>query len=214
MSHSLHRLGSSESLKRDYVFLCTPAQGINSTGATQKLIEILDILLEVGPVNLGFYNQGAMMSGICIEAIKENINDNSRLRCCFDSREKIKEVLKRVNAKNFGLSIVISGLITEIIDIAKELSLKPHTINISCGVFGRVDRLPEAKALEISTMCGHGMIAHRFTTSTIEKFKKDQISLDEAIQLMGEPCTCGIYNPTRAREILQSTITTIADNSE
>ncbi len=208
MSRSLHRLGSRESLKIDYVFMCTPAQGVNNTGVARKLNEILDILMDVGPVNLGFYNQGSLISGISIEDIKESMNDNSRLRCCFDSREKIKEVLKRINATNYGFSIVISGLITEIIDMAKELSLKPHTINISCGVFGRVDRLPDTKALEMSTMCGHGMIAHRFTTATIDKLKKGQISINEAIQLLGEPCTCGIYNTTRAREILQRIIGT------
>lgn len=203
MSHSLHRLGSEESLKGDYVFLCTPARGVNNVGAAKKLVKILNILLEVGPANIGLYGHGSLMSGVCIDDIKRGINDNSRLRCCFDNREKVKEVLSRIKSEDFGLSIAVSGSITELMDMARELSLKPHTINISCGVFGKLERLPDAKVLEISTMCGHGMIGHRLVNSIIKKLHAGEIGLDDAIQRLGEPCTCGIFNPSRASEILQ-----------
>jgi len=206
MTHSLHRTGSETSLKKDYVFLCTPAKGVNNEGARDKLIKILDIIMEVGPTNIGFYGYGSKVDGICIEDIKKRMHDNSRLRCCFDDREKLKEVLKRIKAEEFGLSITVSGLISEILEISKDLSLTPHTVNISCGVFGKVNYLPDKRITEITTMCGHGMVGYRLTEDTIDQLKKGEIDLEKAIHTLQKPCTCGIFNPTRAREILQRII--------
>jgi hypothetical protein len=38
---------------------------------------------------------------------------------------------------NLGLSVTVSGLIEEIFDICKELGIKPHSINLSLGVWGK-----------------------------------------------------------------------------
>jgi hypothetical protein len=206
MTHSLHRRGSEESLQQDYVFLCTPAKGVNNKGALQKLIRILDILMEVGPSNIGFYGHGSLMSGVNIEEVKKSLRDTSRLRCCFDDKEKLEQVLRRVKSEDLGLSITVSGLISELNGMARELSLKPHTINISCGCFGKVERLPPTKILEISTMCGHGMISYSLVESIIKRLREATIGLDEATRQLGEPCTCGIFNPSRAHDILQDII--------
>jgi hypothetical protein len=202
MTHSLHRRGSLESLRKDFVLLCTPAKGVNNTDSAQKLIRILDILMEVGPANIGFYGHGSLINGINIEDVKKTFHNNSRVRCCFDDREKLKEALRRIKSEDLGLSITVSGLISEINDISRELGLKPHSINISCGCFGKVDRLPSSKILEITTMCGHGMISFSLAESVTERLREGKIELDEAIHILGEPCTCGIFNPSRAGEIL------------
>jgi hypothetical protein len=203
MTHSLHRLGSEDSLKGDFVFLCTPAIGINDKGSTLKLIRILEILLEVGPKNIGFYGHGSLLDDISIEAIKKTIHDTSRLRCCFDDREKLEEVLRVLKNEDLGLSITVSGLISEVKDICEELDLKPHTINISCGIFGRIDRLPQRKILEISTMCGHGMISHGLAENIIKRAQEGNIDMDKAVYQLGKPCTCGIFNPSRAYKIIK-----------
>ena len=206
MTHSLHRLGAEDSLKGDYVFLCTPAKGINDKGSTLKLIRILEILLEVGPTNIGFYGHGSLMDDISIEAIKKSIHDTSRLRCCFDNGEKLEEVLRIIKNEDLGLSITVSGLLSELKDICEELDLEPHTINISCGIFGRIDRLPRPKILEISTMCGHGMIGHGLVEIIIQRLQEGNLDIDEAIYRLGKPCTCGIFNPSRAYNIIKDII--------
>jgi len=206
MTHSLHRLGTEDSLKGDYVFLCTPAKGINDKGSTLKLIRILEILLEVGPTNIGFYGHGSLMDDISIEAIKKSIHDTSRLRCCFDDGEKLEEVLRIIKNEDLGLSITVSGLLSELKDICEELDLEPHTINISCGIFGRIDRLPRPKILEISTMCGHGMIGHGLVEVIIQRLQEGNLDIDEAIYRLGKPRTCGIFNPSRANNIIQDII--------
>ncbi len=203
MTHSLHRCGTEKSLEKDYVFLCTPAKGINNKGAKKKLLKILDIVMEVGPSNVGFYGHGSILSDISIYEVKKSFHDNSRVRCSFDDTEKIKEVLRRVKTENMGLSITVSGLIKNLKEISCELGFKPHTINISCGCYGKVNRLPSKEILELSTMCGHGMISYALVENIIERLKIEEIDFNEAIHKIGEPCLCGIFNPTRARDILQ-----------
>jgi hypothetical protein len=202
MTHSLHRCGNENSLRRDYVLLCTPAKGVNHQGAAEKLIRILDMIMEVGPSNIGFYGHGSLLSNISIDKVKSTFHDNSRVRCCFDDKEKLKEVLKRIKNADLGLSITVSGLMTQIKEISNELELKPHTVNISCGVFGRVDQLPSKEVMEISTLCGHGMISFGLVKRVMKRLLEGKLSLNQAIQELGEPCTCGIFNPTRAQEIL------------
>lgn len=206
MTHSLHRCGHEQSLRKDYVFLCTPAKGINDQGAAEKLIRTLDILMEVGPANIGFYGHGSLMTDVNIENVKKTLHNNSRLRCCFDDKEKLKEVLRRIKSEDLGLSITLSGLISELREISRELSLKPHTINISCGCFGKVERLPSKKIMEIATMCGHGMIGYPFIESVIKKIQEGKIDFSVAARQLGKPCTCGIFNPTRAQEVLEEII--------
>ena len=37
MSHTLHRVGTEENLKHDFVFLCMPSKDINHEGSAPKL---------------------------------------------------------------------------------------------------------------------------------------------------------------------------------
>jgi hypothetical protein len=203
VTHSLHRLGEEQSLEGDYVLLCTPATGINTKGAREKLQRALDILMEVGPANIGFYGFGSAMTGIRIEDVRESLGDHSRLRCCFDKRENVEEALRRLQAEDLGISVTVSSMMQELAQISHDLGLTPHTIHMSCGIFGRLDRLPAREILEITTMCGHGMIAHGLAAKVVDKLKQGEIEIHEAVRTLGEPCTCGIFNPTRARELLQ-----------
>jgi hypothetical protein len=206
MTHSLHRCGNRKSLEKDYVFLCTPAKGVNNQGAAEKLTKILDIIMDVGCANIGFYGHGSILSKVKIDKVKKEFHENSRVRCCFDDKEKLQEVLKRVKNEDLGLSITVSGLMAELKEISKELNCKPHTINISCGVFGKIDRLPGKEVMEISTMCGHGMVAHQLVTNIIKELQEGKLDIHKAVHRLGEPCTCGIFNPTRANEILMNIV--------
>lgn len=53
MTHSLHREGSVEDLKRDYVILITPSIGFNDKGSGERLKRSLKILQEEGVTNIG-----------------------------------------------------------------------------------------------------------------------------------------------------------------
>jgi hypothetical protein len=206
MTHSLHRTGSKESLRDDLVFLSQPAMGINSDGAAEKFKRITDLLFEVGPANIGSYEAGNVFTGITAEDIKKRCKDNSRVRCAFDNKEKLKKILGILKEEDLGICITVSGLIDDIREVAQEVGLNLHSINLSCGVHGHVERLPEPEIMEITTMCGHAMIGASIVRKMILDVKRGRRSMDDAVAELAKPCVCGIFNPVRARRLLQKLI--------
>lgn len=203
MTHSLHRHGSRESLRNDFVFLATPAAGINHEGSKEKLIRILDLIYQLGPANIGSYETGTILAGATIEEIKARLAEVPRVRTAFSSREKVKELIRQVKEEDLGLSITVSGLIEEVLAMAQELSIQPHSVNLSLGVHGRTADLPSEEILEFVTMCGHGMISARLVQDTIDRVKKGNLTPEQAARRIASPCVCGIFNPDRARELFQ-----------
>lgn len=203
MTHTLHRTGSRESLQHDFVLLITPAIGRNENDAAERLRLALDVLVEAGPANLGFYAKGNLRSGIDLQQIRQELTDTSRLRCCFDDKSRLQQALKELKRLDLGLSVTVSGLIDEVLKVAGELELSPHTANLSLGVFGRVDRLPDGPVLDISTMCGHGMVGFDHVLHTAELLRSGSIDQEQAVDRLLRPCTCGIMNPGRTRSTLE-----------
>jgi hypothetical protein len=206
MTHSLHRRGSACSLKDDYVILVTPAVDINHVDSGPKLWKILDFITEIGPNNIGSYETGTIYTGATIEEIRNNMPETPRVRCCFDSKEKIREVLSRIKDEDLGLSVVISGLNDEILDMCSELDIKPHSVNYSLGVYGATELLPPEEILELITMCGHGMISKDLVSKAIDEVKRGKKTPYEAAVMIGQPCVCGIFNVARAEKLLNKYI--------
>lgn len=204
MTHTLHRIELKTDLKADFIFLCTPATGINTSGAAARLARILAILQEVGPVNMGFYGCGD--ERISLESMKERLHDTSRLRCLFDSSSSMVEVLRRIKDENTGLSIAVTGSLPEVLAVARNAGLIPHTVNLSLGVFGKTELLPPDEIMEVATMCGHGMLSFNLVREVFESVSKGKITVEEAIVKLDRPCTCGIVNPVRTRAILEQLI--------
>ncbi len=205
MTHSLHRRGSVEELRNDYVLLVTPAIGFNHEGKRAALQKVVDIVFEVGPNNIAsIEGTGTVFAGTTKEDIKENIHDKGRVRCCFDSREKMAEVIKKLAEADLGLSITVSGLIDEVVPMARAAGLEPHTVNLSLGVHGRSGCLPSERVLEITTMCGHGLVATNLARAMIREVKAGRKTLEEAAVKLAQPCFCGILNTERAKRILLS----------
>lgn len=206
MTHSLHRRGSACSLKDDFVILVTPAVNVNHIGSGPKLWKVLDIITEVGPNNIGSYETGTIYTGATIEEIRESMPETPRVRCCFDSKEKMLEVVRRIKDEDLGLSVVLSGLNEDILDMCQELDIKPHSVNYSLGVHGATELLPPEEVLELITMCGHGMISKDLVTKAIEEVKKGKKSPYDAAVMVGQPCVCGIFNVSRAEKLLSKYI--------
>lgn len=207
MTHSLHRRGKTETLYNDFVILVTPAVGINHADSGPKLWKVLDIITEVQPDNIGSYETGTIFTGVSIEEIKASMPETPRVRCCFDSKEKMCEVIKRIYALNLGLSVVISGLNDEILDMTKQLGIKPHSVHYSLGIFGKKDLLPSEDVLDITTMCGHSMISEKLVLEMIRQVRSGKLTPMEAAQEIAKPCVCGIFNVVRASELLEKQMT-------
>lgn len=204
MTHSLHRRGSIDSLKKDYVLLFTPAANINHEGSHEKLREIVDIIAEAGPTNIGSYEVRNIYDGSTIQDIRDNLFKAKvpRVRCCFSDREKVLQVLRKVKERDFGISVTVSGLIDEVLAMAREIGCKPHSINLSLGVWGQTERLPAETIMEIVTMCGHGMLAASLVKEQVELVRRGKKTARQAAEELARPCTCGIVNVDRAEEII------------
>ena len=202
MSHSLHRRGSACSLENDFVILVTPAVGVNHVGSGPKLWKVLDIVTEVGPNNIGSYETGTIYSGVTIEEIRNSMPETPRVRCCFDSKEKMFEVLRQIKEADLGLSITLSGLNADILDMCGQLDIQPHSVNYSLGIYGATEKLPAEELLEIITMCGHGMISRDLVAKAIEDVKSGRKTPYDAAVMVSQPCVCGIFNVARAERLL------------
>ncbi len=58
MTNTLHRQGSAESLKNDYIIFAHTAKGITRGGSAPKLREFMRICLKYRPANIGDSRQG------------------------------------------------------------------------------------------------------------------------------------------------------------
>jgi len=203
MTHTLHRRGTEESLKNDYVLLVTAASGINHEGSREKLLKVLDVVWDVGPANIGSQHLGTVLQGYSLEEIKNSLSEVPRVRCCFSSKEKMYEIIKRLKELDLGLSVTVEGPTKDIVEMSRSLGIEPHSVNLSLDIWGKKEELPSEEILELVTMCGHGLISQHLVKKIIEDVKKGKTTPREAAVKIGRPCVCGIYNPERAEELLQ-----------
>ena len=201
MTHMLHRQGSRENLSRDYPMLAMAAQGVNDKGASHKLRRFLEICWKHGPVDLGDMKQGNIFT-YDAEQIGKNVADNAIIQCVFDDMEKLEAVLRELKEEDIGMSVVVSGLMDRVDECCQKVGLQIHTIDQSLGVWGKTELLPSKEVLEITTMCGHGMIAAHYVEKMIEDIKKGKTTPEKAAKKLAKPCECGIFNTTRAAELL------------
>jgi hypothetical protein len=205
MSHALHRHGTAEQLRNDYTFYARASRFVNRDGCGSKLRKILGILLEEKKlVNFGSAQAGkSYEAGLRPEEYSATLDKAYGVAGCFSDKEAVRSVLKKLKDADTGISIVISGLIDEIVKIAHEIGLKPHTAFLSLGVYGKRALLPGDEVLQVTTMCGHGMVGSKLTKVVIERVKAGKMTPEKGAHLLAQPCPCGIFNTDRCRTILE-----------
>lgn len=206
MTHSLHRRGSVESLKHDFVFIARSSIDVNRVGCGPKFQRIRQILHAAGPVNTGLAETGEnMANGLNVERWLDRTSDDTIIASAFSSKERLKQVLRQLKDEDLGISITVSGLIEEVFGMAEELGLKPHTVNLSLGVLGKTELLPPEDTLELTTMCGHALVATELVHKLRAKVAAGTITRKEAARQIAEPCVCGVFNMERAEALLRKT---------
>jgi hypothetical protein len=177
--------------------------GINHEGCAPRIRRSLQIIFEVGPTNLGSLTTKENMAlGLNPEEMISKMEDNSPIMCCFHDREKIKEVLIRLKEEDLGLSVVVTGEMEDVVELCREVGLKPHSAGISLGIYGKTELLPEEDVLCFTTMCGHAMVSAGIVKQMKESVKKGIMSSEEAANILSAPCLCGIFNNVKAQKML------------
>ena len=202
MTHTNHRQGTRESLSKDYVVFMYPARGINDKDAGLKLQEFLRMGYKHGPLNAGPARVGDMFMSSPEKVIERVVRATSTY-IVFDDRSKVEAFVKDVVEANLGLSVIVSGLFDEVDEMCRAVGIKRHTAGCSLGVWGRVEKLPQAEVLDITTMCGHGMVSFNLVRRMANEVRKSLVSFEEAGRIMAKPCTCGVFNPKRAEDLLR-----------
>jgi len=122
----------------------------------------------------------------------------------FNDKGRVTRLIEDIKSQGLGISVVLSGLFKDSQEICGRCGLEGHTFNISLGTFGKTEKLPDAKTLEITTQCGHGLISPHLVKNTVKRIKKGNITCEEGARLLIKPCVCGISNPQRISKILDT----------
>lgn len=205
MTHSLHRSGDIESQKKDFNWFMYQTKGVNDLNIKPKALEFIAAAEAVGSENWGDVKTGPI-TGYSVEEIKERLTDKSRLRGVFTRKEQVVEFLKRIKAKDLGQSVVITGVLNEVLPACREAGVTPHSVNYSLGVWGKKDNLPDDVTLSITTMCGHHMIPPKFVKHIIKQVEAGRLTPEEGSIKLANFCYCGIFNQVRCSEIIKDNI--------
>ena len=204
MTNTLHRQGTPESLKDDYVIFAHTAKGITREGSAQKIQEFMRICLKYQPVNIGDAKQGNIhQDDIDIQKLISNQGDGAGAAAVFTDLDTLQKVVEDLIQADLGISINISGLLDEVQECCRKAGMNRHSAEHSLGFWGARDRLPEREGLEFNTMCGHGMVSFNLIRKLIEYVKLRRLTPKKAAKIMAKCCECGVFNPVRAEMLLE-----------
>ena len=203
MTHTLHRRGTPENLTNDYVVLAMSAKGINEKDSANKMRQFMQIVQRHDPVNMGDMKTGNTYS-VGTERLTADIEDTSIVHAVFTELETVAKVVQEIKDAKLGISVVVSGLFDSAKGCCQKTGLALHTVEHSLGIWGKTEKLAPHDVLEITTMCGHGMVAANLVVSMAEDIKAGRLTPEDAAEELAKQCCCGIFNPVRAAELLQA----------
>ena len=202
MTHTLHRKGNIKNLRGDFIVFTMSAKTVNAKGSARKLRRFFEILEKYNHVNYGDMKTGNILNSDR-DTIYNGIQDRSIIHFVYTEKEVVGKIIDELEKEHLGTSVVVSGLIDTTEQLCKQSRLKMHTVEFSGGIHGRIDLLPKTPILEITTMCGHGMVAANLVKEMLKQIKKGKKTLQEAALELARPCQCGIFNPKRAELLLE-----------
>jgi len=222
MTNTLHRFGNADSFADDYIVIAIPAKGVQGTGdPLPGLKRFLRIALEYHPVSIGDAMSGGSIRPTRhgsmwehffserpdkpdFESVLASVSKPTTFSAVFDKRENAEAFVKRIADEDFGLSINVSSSVVNGEQCCKAAGVVRHSVAYSLGYEGIPDNLPGRDALMLSTMCGHGMISLSFAKKMIDMVKENRMKPDRAVAALSRFCSCGIFNPTRAKRIIEN----------
>ena len=206
MSHALHRMGTPENLQNDYTIIVRPERGYNDAGSREKQQKVLKALSDCHAVNITAARGEKYKGNIyepSIQSIIDDVGEGQSVFAAFDNQENLEAFLRFLVKGDFGLSVVVQGLCEKVNESLARVGLKQHTTNHSLGIWGKTSRLHDKSILEITTMCGHGIVSPYLAMDCIAKVKSGKMTVHEAAVVLSKPCICGIFNTSRAEELIK-----------
>jgi len=218
MTNTLHRFGDPDSLRDDYIIFAMPARGINDDGAPAKLQRFLRIALAHRPINFANAVKGGIFratphltplahwhrtDAVDPEEVVHGIDSCSTVGAVFDDPAKLEACIADLKQADLGISINVSSLTEEARVCSQRAGVIRHSVEYSLGFHGDLNLLPDRHVLELSTMCGHGMVSHNLARKMIDFVREGRRAPEQAATCLARFCSCGIFNPKRAVRILE-----------
>jgi len=218
MTNTLHRFGTAESFRDDYIVFAMASKGRNDQGALEKLRRFLELAVPFKPVNLGDSIHGGALrpskemnpaahwkrdATPDFEAVIRGLDAPATVAAVFDNRVAAEDFVTAVKNADLGLSVNISTSIDGAEQCCFAAGICRHSVGYSLGFEGETSKLPEANVMLLSTMCGHGMISHGLAKKMIDWVKEGRRTPEQAANCLTRFCSCGVFNPARAARILE-----------
>ena len=227
MTNTLHRYSehyaaerrpNPEPVRDDYIVFAMASRNLNDDNLVEKYRSFLRLALKHDPVNIGDATKGGMLrprqdmnptahwkrdQHLDPEQVIAGIDGHTTVAAVFDNYEAMKAFVEELKAADLGVSVNISAPMDEAKRCCRDAGITRHSVEYSLGFRGRVDKLPDATTLELSTMCGHGMVSANFAKKMIDWVKENRRSPEEAVRYMARFCICGVFNISRAERIIK-----------
>lgn len=218
MTNTLHRFGDAASFQDDFVVFAMACKGpFKQDNALDGLRRFLQIAIEYGPVNLGDARHGGairpsrQMNPLAhwarndapdLQAVVDGLTDVTTCAAVFDNRVAAERFVARIKDEQLGLSVNVSTSIEGAESCCAHAGIPRHSVGYSLGFEGKTEKMPSAQVMLLSTMCGHGMISHSLAKKMIDFVKENRRTPEQAAATLSRFCSCGVFNPARARRIL------------
>jgi len=204
MTNTLHRQGSVEELKGDYVIFTTTTKDVNREGSSPKIQKFLHICQKYNPVNTGSSKKGNIFKDDTdVDELIASLGDGATSAAVFTDLDSLKSVIGELIEADLGISINVSGLLDGVQECCRAGGTERHSLEQSLGFWGANDLLPERDVLTMNTLCGHGLVSFNFIRKMIDYVKMRRLTPRKAAEIMGKACECAVFNTVRAEKLLE-----------
>ena len=122
MTNTLHRRGTSEDLRNDYVIFAHTARGFNYDGSAPKIQEFIRICKKYNPVNLGDAKRGNILQhDVNIDQLIATQEDGAGAAAVFTNLDTVQKVMEDLIRADLGISINVRLLCDYVAEILNEL---------------------------------------------------------------------------------------------
>jgi hypothetical protein len=228
MTNTLHRFSEHyaaepkpdpKPVDDDYIVFAMATRGVNDDDLVEKYRAFVRLALGHNPVNVGDATKGGLWrpqpelnplahwrreSKPDPERLVNDIEGHTTVSAVFQRWEDMQAFVRDLVAADLGLSINISAPMDAAARCCRAAGLARHSVEYSLGFQGRVERLPERAVLELSTMCGHGMVSHAFTRKLVDWVKEGRRTPAQAACYLARFCICGVFNTARAETLFEA----------
>ena len=216
--YAIERTGKPAPVQDDYIVFAMASRGINDDDLVEKYRAFLRLALKHNPVNIGDATKGGMLrprqdmnptahwlrdEHSDPEQVIAGIEGHTTVAAVFNNYDALRAFVEDLKSADLGISINISAPMEDAERCCRAVGIARHSVEYSIGFRGRVDKLPDRTTLELSTMCGHGMLSANFAKKMLEWVQENRRTPDQASSYMARFCICGVFNVSRAERVLK-----------